>query len=119
MRSEQEESDKGWTEDSVEPPICTEKFTFLPGCCAKLSACGNCDSTKTEIKRQSSAAKTKATRQSSVTKTKVKHPSNAELAAKALTINISAANVSNCWYCCIAYTLTDSLFVYTGKDQSL
>jgi len=41
------------------------------------------------------------------------------LAVKALTINISAANVSNCWYCCIAYTFTDSLFVYTGKDQSL
>ena len=29
VRSEQEESDKGWTEDSVEPPICAEKFTFF------------------------------------------------------------------------------------------
>jgi hypothetical protein len=54
-------------ESKVSPPICTEEYTFLPGCCSNIKSCDHCDKTKITIARQS----------------------NSEMAAKAMSIDFT------------------------------
>ena len=55
VMSDKKNNDSGFTGGSVEHPICTDDFTFLPGCCGKITSCGSCDATKAQIKRTSNA----------------------------------------------------------------
>ena len=74
------QKDKG---EHVEPPICTEEFIFLPGCCAKVSSCRDCDATKASVQR----------------------PTDTDLANKALSLNMtSTVNISS--YCSYFYSIS-------------
>jgi hypothetical protein len=72
------QKDKG---EHVEPPIGTEEFTFLPGCCAKVSSCRDCDATKASVQRPT------------------------ELVNKALSLNMtSTVNISS--YCSYFHSIS-------------
>jgi hypothetical protein len=62
-------------ESNVSPPLCTDEFTFLPGCCSNVAGCNQCVPTQITMSRQT----------------------NADLAAKAMHIDFSTHKVSH--YC--------------------
>jgi hypothetical protein len=77
------EGDEGDESESVELPVDTGTSTFLPGCCKKISDCTHCGSTMSKLQRPSSNVPNN-------------RPTDADMAAKALHINISRSSVSMC-----------------------
>ena len=65
VMTEQENAKAG--EPKVSPPICTEEYTFLPGCCSNIKSCDHCDKTKITVAR----------------------PNNSEMAEKAMKIDLT------------------------------
>jgi hypothetical protein len=61
---------------SVDEPICTDNYTFLPGCCRKIkNGCGSCESPLVNMTR---------------------HTSNADLTCKALSLDLKTTSVNRC-----------------------
>jgi len=81
-------------------PTCGENYTFLPSCSSIKKSCGSCLATSAAIKRQSTA----------------------DLATKAMKVDISRPSVRYCWYCSYSsyiHVLTVYLCVFLATDHSL
>ena len=61
---------------TTSPPICTEEYTFLPGCVKEIQSCGNCPRT---------------------------HKSTRDLAARAMRFDMSVVSFCICIYILLAY----------------
>jgi hypothetical protein len=57
VMTEQENTKAG--EPKVSPPICTEEYTFLPGCCSNTKSCDHCDKTKITVARLNNSERAK------------------------------------------------------------
>jgi hypothetical protein len=85
---DQLEGENECNEESVDAPICGENYTFLPNCCAKITTCVECATTKAEIIR----------------------PTNADMAKNALRMDISKPAVRNC--CDTALLIYSYMYMY-------